>query len=129
MLLDSNIIIYAAKPEYVSLRHFIAINAPAVSAVSYVEVLGYHLLSELERSYFDLFFQTAQMLQINTTLLNQAVYLRQLRKMSLGDSLIAATALASQRTLITRNTDDFKWIVGLKLLDPLIELEMKTISF
>ena len=122
MLLDSNIIIYAAKPEHASLRHFIAINAPAVSAVSYVEVLGYHLLSELERSYFELFFQTAQMLQVNTNVLNQAVKLRQLRKMSLGDSLIAATALTSHRTLLTRNTDDFKWITGLKLLDPLIDL-------
>ncbi len=119
MLLDSNIIIYAAKPEHVFLRHFIAINAPAVSAVSYVKVLGYHLLSELVRSYFDLFIKSAQMLQINTSVLNQAVNLRQLRKMSLGDSLIAATALTSHRTLLTRNTDDFKWIAGLKLLDPL----------
>jgi len=55
MLLDSNVIIYAAKPEYVSLRNFIARNAPAVSAVSYVEVLGYHLLSEPERTIFDVF--------------------------------------------------------------------------
>ena len=42
MLIDSNIIIYASKPEYSSLRQFIAENSPVVSAVSYVEVLGFH---------------------------------------------------------------------------------------
>lgn len=34
MLLDSNIIIYAAKPEHIGLRELIAEKAPAVSAIS-----------------------------------------------------------------------------------------------
>ncbi len=55
MLLDSNVIIYAAKPEHEGLRHLIAEHAPAVSAVSYVEVLGYHQLTGQERSYFEAF--------------------------------------------------------------------------
>lgn len=42
MLVDRNIIIYAAQAAYAQLRRFIAEHAPAVSAVSYVEVLGYH---------------------------------------------------------------------------------------
>ena len=36
MLLDSNIIIYAAKPEHEDLRRLIAEKAPSVTAVSYV---------------------------------------------------------------------------------------------
>ena len=40
MLLDSNIIIYAGKPDYQKIREFISGIKPAVSAVSYVEVLG-----------------------------------------------------------------------------------------
>ena len=44
MLIDSNIIIYAATPEFANLRQFIAENTPVVSAVSYVEVLGFHRL-------------------------------------------------------------------------------------
>jgi toxin FitB len=39
--------------------------------------------------------------------------------MSLGDSLVAATALVHARTLVTHNVDDFKWIAGLQLLNPL----------
>lgn len=41
MLADSNIIIYAAQPEHADLRQFIAEHSPVVSAVSYVEVLGF----------------------------------------------------------------------------------------
>jgi hypothetical protein len=48
MLLDSNIIIYAAQPEHITLRQFVADHAPAVSVISYIEVLGYHRLSEEE---------------------------------------------------------------------------------
>lgn len=50
--------------------------------------------------------------------MEQAVKLRQLRKMTLGDALIAGTALVFGLTLVTRNVDDFQWIAGLSVLDP-----------
>ncbi len=50
-MLDSNLIIYAARPEYPGLRRLIAARSPAVSAVSVVEVLGYHRLSAVERAH------------------------------------------------------------------------------
>ena len=118
MLIDSNIIIYAAKPEYPQLRRLIEERPPAVSAVSYVEVLGYHLLSEEERQYFEIFFAACPILAISEVLM-QAVKLRQTRKMTLGDALIAGTALVHDLTLVTRNTKDFEWIGSLRLLDPL----------
>ena len=48
MLLDSNIIIYSAQSQYHAIRELIAKNAPAVSAVSYIEVLGYHQLASAD---------------------------------------------------------------------------------
>jgi predicted nucleic acid-binding protein len=36
----------------------------------------------------------------------------------LPDAIIAATALAENFVLVTRNTDDFKNIAGLELLNP-----------
>ena len=39
--------------------------------------------------------------------------------MSIGDSIIAATALINDRTLFTRNTKDFKHIDGLKVKNPI----------
>ena len=41
-----------------------------------------------------------------------------LRKMTLGDALVAGTALAHGLNLVTRNADDFKWIAGLSVLNP-----------
>ncbi|MGO9275212.1 MAG: type II toxin-antitoxin system VapC family toxin [Terriglobia bacterium] len=117
-LIDSNIIIYAAKPEYSNLRLFIAEDAPAVSAVSYVEVLGYPRLSEEERRHFEAFFVSATILPISDGVIHEAVRLRQRRKMTLGDALVAGTALLHGLTLVTRNTRDFDWIEGLPLLNP-----------
>ena len=118
MLIDSNIIIYATKPEHAALRHFITDHGPAVSAVSYVEVLGYHKLAEQERTLLEAFFAAALVLPLSQPVLDQAVKLRQLRKMTLGDALIAGTALAYNLILVTRNTADFSWIAGLSTLNP-----------
>jgi predicted nucleic acid-binding protein len=119
MLLDSNIIIYTAQPQHAALRQFVAATVPAVSAVSYVEVLGFHRLTVSERTSLQQFFAAARVLPLDQPILDQAVLLRQQRRMSLGDSLVAATALVHGLTLVTRNVDDFRWVSGLKLLDPL----------
>jgi toxin FitB len=118
MLLDSNIIIYASQPEHDQIRRFISENEIAVSALSYVEVLGYHRLTEESRLYFDEFFRIVEVLPISQAVLDLAVALRQMRRMTLGDSIIAATALVFNRTLVTRNIEDFQWIAELTLLNP-----------
>ena len=118
MLVDSNIIIYAAMPEHDALRQFIAEHAPAVSAVSYVEVLGYHRLTPAEREALEAFFVAARILPLSDVVLDQAVQLRQQKKMSLGDALVAGTALVHRLPLVTRNTGDFTWIDQLTVLNP-----------
>ncbi|MEK6284254.1 MAG: type II toxin-antitoxin system VapC family toxin [Acidobacteriota bacterium] len=119
MLLDSNIIIYAAQPDHEDLRRLIASQSPSVSAISVVEVLGYHRLSEVERTHFEEFFGVSKILAVSDLVISEAVRLRQQRKMSLGDALIGATAIANDLTLVTRNVDDFDWIEGLRILNPL----------
>jgi toxin FitB len=122
MLLDSNIIIYSAQSENEFLRQLIAERTPAVSAVSYVEVLGYHRLSDSERSHFEVFFAEAQVLPLSQPVLDAAVRLRQAKKIKLGDSLVAGTALLYGLTLVTRNVDDFIGIDGLSVLNPFAKL-------
>ena len=57
-------------------------------------------------------------LALNETVVTTAIMLRQQRTMGLGDAVIAATALTHNMPLVTRNTQDFKHVVGLRLLDP-----------
>ncbi|UUO17217.1 type II toxin-antitoxin system VapC family toxin [Dolichospermum heterosporum] len=123
MLLDSNIIIYAAQVENEFLREFIAENSPFVSALSYLEVLGYHQLNDEDKVYFEEFFNASQILPVSQVVIEQGVRLKQIKKMSLGDAIIAGTALVYDLTVVTRNIDDFRWISDLKLLNPFDSLE------
>lgn len=85
MLLDSNILIYAAQPEHAELRALIAEHAPAVSVISYIEVLGYHKLQEKDRARLEEFFHAAEeVFPLSDRVVQQAVGLRQQRRMSLG---------------------------------------------
>ena len=49
-----------------------------------------------------------------------AITLKQQRKMSLGDALIAATCIKYNKILATRNTADFDWIEDLRVINPLL---------
>ncbi len=119
MLLDSNIIIYAAEPPYDSLRSFIARQKPEASIISKVEVLGYHLLTVENKTMLEKLFQVLPILPLSNKIIDIAVSLRQQRKMSLGDALIAATALAHGLTLATANSKDFIRIENLNITNPL----------
>ena len=124
MLLDSNIIIYSAKREYAELRGFLAENVYSVSAISIVEVLGYHLLGDKQRQYLIEFFKAANILSISDSVVTEAVKLRQMRRMSLGDAIVAGTALDHRLALATRNVRDFSWIQSLSLINPLESSEL-----
>ncbi len=118
MLLDSNIIIYALLPEYEFLRQFIATIQPEVSSITLLETLGFHKISSEEKRALEALFSTVTILPISSVLIQKAVFLRQQKKMSLGDALVAATALDHGLTLVTRNTKDFEWIKKLSLHNP-----------
>ena len=119
MLLDSNIIIYAVSPDYDFLIDWMAQQDPRVSVISKLEVLGYHQLSPEQFTWFTHFFDQVPLLPISDTIIDSAVQLRQQRRVSLGDAIIAATALVYQETLVTRNVSDFQWVNGLNLLNPI----------
>lgn len=119
ILLDSNLIIYAARSEQDALRTFIAREAPFISAVSKVETLGYHELGENEKTFLGKFFGAAEVLPVSSRVIASSTQLRQRRRTSLGDALIAGTALTHGLTLATHNTDDFRWIESLDVIDPL----------
>ena len=119
-ILDSNLIIYSALPEYAYLRPLMKDAESCASAFSMLEVLGFHRLDESSKRYFENVFYSLTIMSISEELLNSAIVLRQQKKLSAGDSLIAATALHYDYTLYTRNTSDFDWITNLRIVNPVL---------
>ena len=119
MLADSNLVIYAASQKHPKLMDWFAKNKPAVSAISLVEVIGYHKLQEKDKYFLEAFFAELIVHYPNPEIFQTAVELRQQRALSLGDALIAATAIYHGLTLATHNIKDFEWIQSLEVDDPL----------
>ena len=119
ILLDSNILIYSAQTPYAHLRPLVSSPDNCVSAFTMLEVLGFHALSAIDKTYFNSVFAVLEVKDLSLTIIQAAIQLRQMRKMSAGDALIAATALQFNCELYTRNVSDFNWIKGLKVVNPI----------
>ena len=119
-LLDSNILIYAAEPPYKALlAAYVKDRANSFSVISRIETLGFVGITSPQIHYFESIFLLLNALPVEQDVIEKAIKLKQFKKMKLGDALIAATALVYDIELITRNTEDFKNIPGLKVFNPL----------
>ena len=118
MLLDTNILIYMAQPGGESLEARMALTSLAASLIARVEAQGFHRITEEESTKLDDIFAWVEVLPVCDAVADAAILLRRMRRMKLGDSLIAATALLYDLPLVTRNVDDFKHIAGLQLINP-----------
>ena len=88
-----------------------------ISVINKIEVLGFEdfpaKMRTLENS-----LDTATVLPLDNNTAGLTIMLRRrFKKLKPGDAVIAAAALQHNLTLITRNTDDFKYIDDKKLLD------------
>lgn len=85
-----------------------------VSFITYIEFLGYKDITQQTEDFIAL----ANVLEINKEIIQICINLRKSKIIKLPDAIIAATALASNLTLTTRNVSDFKNIPGLKIINP-----------
>ncbi|MCD4789255.1 MAG: type II toxin-antitoxin system VapC family toxin [Bacteroidales bacterium] len=118
-LIDSNILIYSARKQYEHLRHYFNELDVYVSAISRLEVMGYYKLTSKDKNYFNAVFNVIKIINISDEIINEAIAIRQLKRLSVGDAIIGATALYYDYELVTHNTNDFKHIENLKLIDPI----------
>jgi hypothetical protein len=117
ILLDTNIFIYIANG--VLPTDIISQTDIAHTSVTKIEALGFSAIPANELLILNALFKESYNLELTSSIVGTAVQLRQAKRISLGDSIIAATALEHELELWTVNTSDFEHIEGLRLRNPL----------
>lgn len=118
MLIDSNIVIYSALPEYEFLDAWMDRSEIVFSVITQIEVLGYSGLSDLQWERFEELFASAPVLPMDASVVDECIRLRRGARIKLGDAIIAATACVHHIPLVTRNVEDFQDIPGLQVINP-----------
>jgi predicted nucleic acid-binding protein len=89
-----------------------------VSIIVKIETLGFNGEKSEMQKLKD-FLSLAKIYYVDDLIADKTIDLRKTyRKLKLGDAIIAATALANNLILISRNTKDFEDIFGLTCINP-----------
>ncbi|HKU18644.1 MAG TPA: type II toxin-antitoxin system VapC family toxin [Candidatus Saccharimonadales bacterium] len=116
ILLDANIFIYLTNG---SIRAEALHDDVAFASVTKVEALGYNQITVAEQSYLEALFAECEQLDLDESIIQRAIRLRQQVRLTLGDAIIAATAIENDCELWTANAEDFICVEGLRLHNPL----------
>lgn len=117
--LDTNAIIYYAQGDSEAVKLLEKISAEYVpiyiSSITITELFSTSI-SASEMLATEEAIRSFSITSIDSLLARNAGFLRRDHKLRLGDSIIAATALFTGSTLVTRNIKDFKKVPNLKVL-------------
>jgi predicted nucleic acid-binding protein len=117
--LDTNAIVYYLKGDtdaVVILRGIFAQSSPVyVSAVTELELLAFANLSGDEESMIEDLLATMSIIPLDSRIARLAALVRRHYRLKVPDSVIAATAMFTGSTLVTRNTRDFRNVANLSL--------------
>ena len=83
-----------------------------------MEIVGWYNATNEQLVRLKSFADGAQIFAIEEEVILHTISIRQQHKIKLPDAIIAATAVTNKLILITRNTNDYKNINGLRLLNP-----------
>ena len=87
-----------------------------ISVVVKIEALGYKEESTKMKLLED-FISTSTIITLDDIITQKTIELRKIKKLKLGDAIIAATAIIYNLTIVTRNISDFKNIDNLAIID------------
>ena len=117
--LDTNAIIYFLKDDERAVNILKEIfdqnQIIYISTITEVELFGFSDIRTEEISRIDAILKTLAIIPLDSHIARTAGFLRRFYKTQTADSVIAATALFTGTTLLTRNTRDFKNIPDLAL--------------
>jgi hypothetical protein len=119
-LIDANIFIAVLKGD-LKLKSLIESLVCALDSVVYIELIQ-GAKDKREISKIEKYLNRFQLIHIDESISKKSIGLiRRYSKshnLMLGDAIIAATCVENDLTLITFNVKDFRFIKGLKILQP-----------
>jgi len=115
--LDTNAIIYYAAGDKKAIAFFSKHKEDIfyIPSIVIAEFLSYPLIDSYSKTAFQLFVQQTIVVNLDAQIAEMAAEIRRNYKLKLADSVIAATALFTNSTLVTRNIRDFKKVSHLKV--------------
>lgn len=105
-LFDSNILIDHLLGDERAAAAFAACDDPAISIVSWIEVLV-GARSDAEAIAIRRFLSSFALVELSPSVAARAVEIRRAHRVRLSDAVIWASALTGGYVLVTRNTRDF----------------------
>jgi predicted nucleic acid-binding protein len=119
-LLDTNTVIDFCNSNLpANAKNLLAGIDPAISVITQIELFASDKIPLRDKLNLEAFVGICTVYDsINTNIVAKTIAIRQQHKTKLPDAIIAATALAYNLVLISRNTSDFKNITGLTCIDP-----------
>ena len=117
--LDTNAIIYYLKDDAYAvsvLQEVFTQNSPLyISAITEIELFGFPKLSPKESEQIEEILRTVAVIPVDSRIARTAGEIRRFHGLNIADSTIAATALFTGTTLLTRNTRDFQAVPHLSV--------------
>ena len=117
-LIDTNIIIYLTQKRLKISDFAKKSGSLYISSISYIETLGYPFQNQDEEKDVTKLCEMFERIFLTKEIEKQTIFIRKSKKIKLPDAIIAATAMVYNLTLVTHDSDDFKNIRGLKILNP-----------
>lgn len=118
--LDTNILIHYAKNEpgvTNQIEKWVMLSeALLISTVVEAELFSFAKLSDEETNSLENALELFTIIPVDSSLARLAANIRQAYKTHLLDAIVAATAIAYNAPLVTRNIKDFEKITEIKLL-------------
>ncbi|MBU1183227.1 MAG: type II toxin-antitoxin system VapC family toxin [Proteobacteria bacterium] len=120
-LIDTNVWIDALSGKLVAsafLKFSVQASWAGYSAITRLELLGYPGIKYEEELKINELLKEFTEIAVDSNIIDKAIFIRKGVRIKVPDAIIAATALEKDCSLVTRNVEDFKGIIGLDVIDP-----------
>lgn len=120
-LIDTNILIYHTKGSEDSINFISSVIVQKsfnISILTKIEFLGWDKHTRKGFEKCKQLILPANIYLVDDDIANKTIDLKKGMNIKLADAVIAATAIVHNLKLATRNTDDFKGIEGLEVVNP-----------